>query len=73
MNTQLVTKQAVLKVLTTKVVRSKYALAQALGIRPLMINNYLTKGTRMGTATAAKFEELYSITIADVYDNRSVV
>jgi len=64
------TEEAVAYVIIQEIVRSKYALAVALGIRPIMINNYL-KGTRMGWAIAERFKELYNIEITDIYDNRA--
>jgi len=67
------TQMAVFEVLANNLVRSKYAMAKALGVQPIMINNYMHKGTRMSTDTANKFTELYQIEITDIYDNRSKV
>lgn len=63
------TKQAVISVLKeTK--RSKYWLAKQLGVQPIMISNYIRerKPSRMSKPTADTFEQLFGITIDDVYN-----
>lgn len=71
--TKLTTESAVIHVLVNAMANSKYHLATMLQIRPIMISNYLHKGTRMGRTTADKFEALYDIEITDVYDPRSKI
>ena len=62
----LTTKDAVISVLEgTR--WSKYKLAQELGVRPIMISNYLKQGTKMGKATAERFTAKFDITISDIY------
>lgn len=62
---KLTTKEAVVYVLS-KYKLSKYRLAQSLGRRPIMVDNYLNK-TRMSEETADTFRELYNIEITDAY------
>lgn len=66
------TKAAVMHVLISKD-WSKYRLAQEMGVRPIMIDNYLKKGTRMSEATATRFEDNFGIEIIDVYTNRKPI
>ncbi len=63
------TKAAVLQVLNDNSI-SRYRLAKNLKVQPIMISNYINKGTRMGVVTATQFEAVYGITISDVYDTR---
>lgn len=64
------TKDAVRKVLVDNDM-SMYRLAKHLKLQPIMIKNYIAKGTRMSGRTACKFKELYGITISDVYNART--
>lgn len=66
--TKLTTKQAVLKVLRD-MHWSKYKLAQEMGVRPIMISNYLKdeKPTKMSGRTADRFEDTFGIEITDAY------
>jgi predicted transcriptional regulator len=45
---------------------SKYRLAKQLGVRPIMIDNYL-KTTRLGGENADKFKSRFDIEITDAY------
>jgi len=63
------TKDAVLQVLNEQDI-SRYRMAKELNIQPIMIKNYIDKGTRMGVKTAAKFLDLYNIEISDIFKNR---
>lgn len=47
---------------------TKYGLAKALGLGATTSVYQWLKGTRMNSTSATKFEELYGITISDVYD-----
>ena len=60
------TKDAVLQVLSGRAAPSKYALAKAIGVRPIMVSHYLT-GSRMKQGTADKFTNVFDIEISDVY------
>ena len=60
------TKDAILQVLSGRAAPSKYALAKAIGVRPIMVSHYLT-GSRMKQGTADKFQEIFGIEITDVY------
>jgi len=60
------TKLAILKVLSGREAPSKYALAKALGVRPIMIDHYLN-GSRMKQGQADKFKEVFDIELSDVY------
>lgn len=60
------TKPAILEVLAKRGGPSKYALAKALGVRPIMIDHYLN-GSRMKQGQADKFKELFDIELDDVY------
>ncbi len=64
------TKDAVLKVLLDTGI-SRYRMAKDLNLQPIMIKNYIDKGTRMGRATAERFESKYGEKISDIFDNRS--
>lgn len=46
---------------------SKYKLAHEIAISPIMVSNYLTKGTRMRKDTAARFKARYNIDVTDSY------
>ena len=60
------TKLAILEVLSKRDASSKYALAKALGVRPIMVDHYLN-GSRMKQGQADKFKELFDIELDDVY------
>lgn len=47
---------------------SKYKLAQELGMAGAVSVNQWLRGTNMNVTTAAKFKELYNITISEAYD-----
>ena len=68
----MLTKDAVFRVLSTEGI-SKYRLAKEIGVQPIMIDNYLDHGTRMGVATAKKFTEVYAIEVDDIFNNRKAV
>jgi len=68
----MLTKDAVIKVLNDEGI-TPYRLAKNIGVQPIMINNYIGKGTSMGVKTAAKFTALYSIDIDDIFDNRKII
>ena len=67
---ELTTKEAVLKVLSDNPSLSKYRLAQLLGVRPIMINNYIreVKPCKMSVATAVKFHLAFAVHISDIYN-----
>ena len=60
------TKDAILHVLSGRAAPSKYALAKAIGVRPIMIDHYLN-GSRMKQGTADSFTSVFDIEISDVY------
>ncbi len=60
------TVDAIVKVLSGREAPSKYALAKALGVRPIMIDHYL-HGSRMKQGQADKFKDLFDIELDDVY------
>jgi len=69
---KLTTKDAVMHTLVSRG-WSKYRLAQELGVRPIMIDNYLKKGTKMGEKTATRFEDTLGIEITDTYNPKAKV
>lgn len=70
---KLTTRKAVIKVLQDNR-WSNYRLAQELGLRPIMITNYLRehKPSKMSSRTALNFERLFDIEITDPFDPRAV-
>lgn len=67
---ELNTRQAVKYLLDNNLVTSKYALAQILGMQPIMIDNYLKKGTRMGELPSEIMHIAFNIIITDTYRKR---
>ena len=67
---KLTTKAAVLFILADRKI-SKYRMAKDIGVQPIMIDNYSgPRGTKMGEATAKRFEDIYGIEIIDTYTVR---
>lgn len=63
------TKQAILKILKGTG-KSKYWLAKQIGVKSIMIDNYIrtVKPCKMGIATAKRFTSIFSIDIDDIYN-----